>query len=101
MYSLLTSIHQVRPGKLKALAVTTLTRSPLLPDVPTVSESGLTGFEASVFNGFLAAAATPPDILQRMNAELGKVTRDRGYRDRLSEQGSEAIASESYGQFNT
>jgi tripartite-type tricarboxylate transporter receptor subunit TctC len=94
-----TSIPQVKSGKLKALGVTSATRSPLLPNVPTVSESGLPGYEASIFNGIVARAGTPPEILARMNAELRKVIQRQDVRNRLLEQGVMPASSDSYEQF--
>lgn len=95
-----TSATHVRAGTLKALGVTTLTRSPILPNVPTVNESGLPGYEAAIFNGFVALAGTPPDILKRMNAELRKAVQQPDIRSRMQEQGVEPVASESHEQFN-
>ena len=57
----------VKAGKLRALAVTTRNRSPLLPEVPTVAESGLPGFETVAWFGILAPAATPRDIVNRLS----------------------------------
>ncbi len=95
-----TSAAHVKGGTLKALGVTTLTRSPLLPNVPTVNESGLPGYEAAIFNGFVALAGTPPDILKRMNAEIRKAVQQPEFRSRMQEQGVELTASESPEQFN-
>lgn len=94
-----TSVAHVKVGKLKALGVTSPTRSPLLPDVPTVSNSGLPGYEASIFNGFAARAGTPPEILARMNAEIRKLVQQQDIRSRLLEQGVELVASDSPEQF--
>lgn len=94
-----TSASHVRGGTLKALGVTTLTRSPILPNVPTVSDSGLPGYEAAIFNGFVALAGTPPDILKRMNAELRKAVQQTDIRTRMQEQGVDLVASESPEQF--
>jgi tripartite-type tricarboxylate transporter receptor subunit TctC len=60
-------IGQVKSGTLRALAVTTLSRFPLLPDVPTVSESGLSGYEVTTWNGIGAPAKTPAAIIRRLN----------------------------------
>jgi tripartite-type tricarboxylate transporter receptor subunit TctC len=95
-----TSLPHVKSGKLRALGVTTPTRSPLLPDVPTVSEAGLPGYEAAIFNGFVAHAATPPDILRGMQAEIRKIVQQADLRARLLEQGVDLAASESPEQFS-
>ena len=66
------SLPQIKAGKLRALAVTSATRAPALPDVPTVAEAGLPGFEASSWFGVLAPAGTPPAIVTKLNAEIAK-----------------------------
>jgi tripartite-type tricarboxylate transporter receptor subunit TctC len=66
------SLPQIKGGKLRALAVTSAVRAPALPDVPTVAEAGLPGFEASSWFGILAPAGTPPDIIAKLNAEIAK-----------------------------
>ncbi|MEP6657532.1 MAG: tripartite tricarboxylate transporter substrate binding protein [Betaproteobacteria bacterium] len=63
------ALPQIKAGKLRALAVTSANRTPTLPDVPTVAEAGLPGFEASSWFGVLAPAGTPPAIINRLNAE--------------------------------
>ena len=67
------AMAQVPAGRLKALAVTTSKRIPQLPDVPTMQEAGVPGYEASVWLGLLAPAGTPKDIVARLNAEIAKV----------------------------
>jgi len=64
------SLPHIKAGKLRALAVTSATRSSALPDTPTIAESGLPGFEASSWFGVLAPAGTPPAIIARLNAEI-------------------------------
>ncbi len=66
------SLPNIKAGKLKALAVTSATRAPALPDVPTMAEAGLPGFEASSWFGILAPAGTPPAIVAKLNAEIAK-----------------------------
>lgn len=69
-------IPQIAAGKVRALAQTSARRSPLIPDVPTVAESGYPGFEADVWIAIAAPAATPPQAVQRLNAELVRIIRD-------------------------
>ncbi|MBI3068925.1 MAG: tripartite tricarboxylate transporter substrate binding protein, partial [Betaproteobacteria bacterium] len=78
------AIPHVRAGKLKALAVSTAKRSPLLPEVPTVSESGLKGFAIGTWFGLLAPAGTPRDIVDRLNASIVRIIADAEVRERLS-----------------
>ena len=66
------SLPQIKGGKLRALAVTSATRAPALPDTPTVAESGLPGFEASSWFGVLTPAGTPPAIIAKLNTEIAK-----------------------------
>jgi tripartite-type tricarboxylate transporter receptor subunit TctC len=67
------AMAHVPSGKLKALAVTTAKRSPLLPDVPTLSEAGVPNYDASVWLALLAPAGTPKEIVNKLNSEIGKV----------------------------
>jgi tripartite-type tricarboxylate transporter receptor subunit TctC len=80
---------QVKAGKLKALAVTTARRSPLAPDLPTMAESGVPGFDISTWFGLLAPAGTPPEIVGRWNAEVGRILRTPEMRERLTAMGAE------------
>ena len=68
-----TMSEQVRAGKVKALATTGLTRSAVLPDVPTVAESGVPAYEATIWLGLMAPKATPPAIVKRLNAEVARI----------------------------
>jgi tripartite-type tricarboxylate transporter receptor subunit TctC len=81
--------------------VTTTTRDPVLPNVPTVSEQGLPGFEATAWWGILAPAKTPPAIVARMNAEVTKLLRDPQMREKMANQGMNIVAStpEAFGKF--
>src|SRR5699024_5118532 len=63
------SLSLIKAGKLRAIAVTSATRSTALPDVPTIAESGLPGFEASSWFGLLAPAGTPKDVVTKVNGE--------------------------------
>lgn len=78
---------QVRAGKLRALAVTSATRFPLLPDLPTVAESGLPGFEAMTWNGLLVPRGTPAETVARINHEMNAILRLPGVADRLHRAG--------------
>jgi tripartite-type tricarboxylate transporter receptor subunit TctC len=81
------------PGRLRALAVTGKKRSPLLPDVPTVAESGLPGFESSGWFGLLAPAGTPPEILARIQRDTVKVLASTDIKARLYVQGMQPIGN--------
>ncbi len=85
--TMLSAMPHVKNGKLKAIAVTSAARSPAAPDVPTVAESGLPGYEAIAWNGLLVPAATPADIVGKLNAELRKALDAPDVRDRFSAQG--------------
>jgi len=78
--------NHVKNGKLRALAITSAQRSPYLPNIPTVAESGLPGYEASIWYGMLAPAGTPPAIVARLNAELHKAMAQPDVKLKLSEQ---------------
>jgi len=84
------SLPQIKAGKLRAIAVTSLKRSPALPDVPTISESGLPGFEASSWFGLLAPAGTPAAVVARLNAEVNKWLQSAEGREQLLAQGAQA-----------
>ena len=84
------SLPQIKAGKLRALAVTSTTRAPALPDVPTMAEAGLPGFEASSWFGVLAPAGTPPAIVAKLNAEIAKWLATPEAKERLSKQGANA-----------
>jgi tripartite-type tricarboxylate transporter receptor subunit TctC len=87
-------------GKVRALAVTSLTRSAQLPDVPTLAESGLPGFDTNNWNGVLAPAGTPPEILQKIDDVLSKALATPEAKAWLYTQGYTA-ARESLGDFGT
>lgn len=87
------AVPHVKSGRLRALAVTTKARSPLLPDVPTVAESGLPTFETVAWFGVLAPAATPKDVVARLSAEIAKIAKTPEMRERLSALGAEPVGS--------
>jgi tripartite-type tricarboxylate transporter receptor subunit TctC len=80
-------IGHVKGGRMKALAVSGPKRSPLAPDVPTVAEAGVPGFEVTVWFGFLAPAGTPRDIIQRLNAESTRIINSPEVSDRFMKLG--------------
>lgn len=82
-------------GRLRMLAVGSAARSPAFPDVPTVAESGLPGYEVSYWLGFFAPAGTPTDIVERLNASITTILKTPAVRDRLSGQGYRVIGSTS------
>ena len=79
----------VKQGRLRALAVTTASRFPQLPDVPTISESGLPGFDVDIWYGFLAPAKTPPSIVKQLSDDLARVMADPDLQTKLRERGLE------------
>jgi tripartite-type tricarboxylate transporter receptor subunit TctC len=88
-----TSAPHIRAGKLRGLAVTSLKRSPLFPDLPTIDESGMRGFEDITFNGLVAPAGTPREVLARLNTEVSKAVAFPALRQRFIESGVELTAS--------
>lgn len=87
------AMPQVRSGRLRALASTGATRSPALPDLPTVAESGVPGYEASLWYAFIGPANIPADIVQKLNTEIAAAIRLPEVRDRLSGEGVDARSS--------
>jgi len=81
----------LRQGKLKALAFSSAKRVPGLPEVPTLAESGLTGFDVSSWYGILAPAATPKDVIRRLNGEIVKILAQKDVRDRFTALGTELV----------
>lgn len=88
-YNTPTVINQIREGKLRALGVTSKERSSLLPDLPTLDEAGVKGYEMNTWFGFVAPAGTPPAIVNRLNAEIAKIVTTPEVRDKLEAQGFE------------
>ncbi|MEO7151201.1 MAG: tripartite tricarboxylate transporter substrate binding protein [Burkholderiaceae bacterium] len=89
MNGMLATLPFVQSGKLKVIGVSRATRVPLLPDVPTIAEQGIKGFESGTWQGLLVPAGTPPAVLARLNAELTRIIRSPDVRSRLSAQGAE------------
>jgi tripartite-type tricarboxylate transporter receptor subunit TctC len=84
-----------KAGKLRALAVTTASRSAVAPDVPTLAESGLPGFEVGSWQGVFAPAGTPPEIVKRLNAEIVKILNLPDVREKLAGLGAELVGNTS------
>ena len=99
--SMISSIAHVKSGRLRALAITSANRSTLLPDVPTVRESGVPNFEATAWYGVVAPAAVPKYIIAKLNNEMLKVLRLPDITQRLAEMGSDFVGGspEEFGQF--
>jgi len=95
------AIPQLRGGKLRALAVTTLRRSPTLPDLPTIDESGLKGFGVSVWGGIAAPAGTPAEIMASMHSQLVRILALPEIRERYRSLGAEPVGNspEEFGTF--
>jgi tripartite-type tricarboxylate transporter receptor subunit TctC len=99
--SMISCIPHVKGGRLRALAITGLTRSALLPDVPTVEESGVPRFEATAWYGVVAPATVPKDIIGKLNGEMLKVLRLPDVKQRLAEMGTDFVGGspEQFGRF--
>jgi tripartite-type tricarboxylate transporter receptor subunit TctC len=89
-----TVINQIKEGKLKALAVTSLERSALLPQLPTLDASGVKGYEVNTWFGFVAPAGTPPDVVTRLHDEIGNILALPAVREKLVAQGFELAPSQ-------
>jgi tripartite-type tricarboxylate transporter receptor subunit TctC len=87
------ALAQVPQGRLKALAVTTAKRAPQLPDVPTLQEAGVTGYDASVWLALLAPAGTPPEIVTKLNTEIAKLMNSPDTKKALFDAGVEPSPS--------
>ena len=86
-------LAQVKAGRLRALAVTTAKRSAVVPELPTLSESGLPGFDVSTWQAILAPAGTPREIIVRLNAEIGRIMALPEIKERFLSFGTDATTS--------
>ena len=91
--NLASALPNVKAGKLRALAVTTLARSPAIPELPTIAESGLPGFDLTTWFGLLVPAGTPPEIVARLNAEIVRALDAKDMRERLDKMGAEPLSN--------
>lgn len=87
----LSVLPQVSAGRLRALAITSAKRSATTPQLPTMIESGLSGFESGTWYALLAPAGTPREVVARLSGELARVTRNADVREKLAAQGAEAL----------
>jgi len=95
------ALPYIRDKRLKPLAVTSLKRTSVLPEVPTLNESGMKGFEVGAWQGIVVPTGTPPAIIQRLNAEVMKALANPDVKARLAAQGAEPLGStpEQYGAY--
>src|SRR5438067_1493613 len=94
-------LPQVRAGKLKALAVSSKTRSSQAPEVPTIDESGVPGYDVNAWFGVLTVAGTPREIVQRLNTDVVRILTSAEVKERFAKMGVEVVAGtpEQFGQF--
>ncbi len=85
------ALPQSKSGKLRALAVTTASRVKQVPDMPTIAESGLPGFDVAPWNGVVAPGKTPPEIVSKLSDTIQRIVREQSFRDKMFEIGSEPI----------
>ena len=91
MNGMLATLPHVQSGKLKVLGVSKSTRMPLIGDVPTIAEQGVSGFESGTWQGVLVPRGTPEALVQRLNKELIAIIRTPDLRSRLAGQGAEVV----------
>jgi len=94
-------LTHIRSGRLRPLGVTGARRSRLLPELPTIAEGGIPGYDASGWYGLLAPAGTPSDVVRRLNAEVTRILREPAVVERLAGQGADPAGGppEAFGQF--
>jgi tripartite-type tricarboxylate transporter receptor subunit TctC len=91
--TILTGMPQIRAGRLRPLGITSAARSPIVPDIPTVAEAGLPGFESVQWYGMLAPARTPRDIVTRLHGEVTRVLQQPEIKARLAGDGADPVGS--------
>lgn len=89
------AVPQVKSGKLRGLAVTSLQRSPIAPDYPTVAESGIPGFDTATWNGLYAPSAMPKELIARVNGDVVKLLSLPDVRERFAQQGIDRVGNSS------
>lgn len=93
--SIPTALSQIKDGRLRAIAVTSLTRSPSLPNIPTIAESGVKGFEAITWFGFVVPAGTPSNIVQELNKNINQVLKQPDIKAKLMSDGGDVLGGTS------
>jgi len=88
-----TSLPHVKSGRLRAIAISTAARSPAIPDLPTVAEAGVPGYESSLWYGVLLPARTPPAIIARLNETINAILREADVNERFAALGAEPLGS--------
>lgn len=98
---LVSMLPHVKSGRLRSIALTGLKRSAILPDLPTIAESGYPGFQSGIWYGVLTVARTPPEVIARLNSELLKIVRTPEFLESLAGEGADVVASspEHFGEF--
>jgi tripartite-type tricarboxylate transporter receptor subunit TctC len=92
-YTFAVAQPQIKVGKLRAIAVTGLKRDPHVPELPTMDESGVRGFEATGWNGLFAPAGTPREIVERINAVVAKILNTQEIRELWASQSAEVVVN--------
>lgn len=88
---LVNAVQHVKTGKVRALAITSSKRSPVMPDVPTMAEAGLKNYVAVGWQGIMVPAGTPPEVIARLNGEINKALADPALRSTLTTQGLDVV----------
>ena len=91
--SVATALPQLKVKKLKAIAVTGSKRSPMLPEVPTIAEAGIKGYESSTWYAIVAPAATPPDVLDKLYKEIAAILKEPDLQRKFAQEGIDIVAS--------
>jgi tripartite-type tricarboxylate transporter receptor subunit TctC len=91
MANLTTALPHLRAGRLRGLAIGTSARSPLLPDMPTIAEAGVAGYEANNWNGIVVPRATPPRVVDALHAAIDAVLREPATRERIAAAGLDVV----------
>jgi tripartite-type tricarboxylate transporter receptor subunit TctC len=91
--SITAGLPHIRSGKLRGLAVSSLERSPLIPELPTIAESGLPGYEADGWKGLLAPARTPPAVVARLNDAVSRLLKAPDVKERMISSGQVPVSS--------